>query len=141
MLDTMAAQDDRLNTDAGVLVPFDRRNSEDMELDAAGLLDETGPIGMIPLALFNRLILRPRIGVIAVNTVSCMAGITHQLLIVFCSYLRRSSRIRILELVKRMSARGGVLGGFELDQRQFGKGKASACVFLSRKDGSEFDGS
>lgn len=60
MLDTFApANGFALNPSAGMLMPLDGRGGENTKLNAADLLDETSPIGLVPLALFNRFDLAP----------------------------------------------------------------------------------
>lgn len=59
MLDSfVGAPTFKLNADAGVLMPVDGRQEQSL-LTAAEMLDETNPVGMKPLALFNRFDLAP----------------------------------------------------------------------------------
>lgn len=59
MLDSFAVPaGQRLNADAGIMMPFDDRQAE-ATLSAAALLDEASPDAMVPLALFNRFDLAP----------------------------------------------------------------------------------
>ncbi|MCA0997670.1 hypothetical protein [Alloyangia pacifica] len=49
----------KLNTEAGIFMPFDERPEEQAELTAAQMLDDAGSRTMVPLAMFNRFDLAP----------------------------------------------------------------------------------